>query len=242
MEIVSSAYRKSQAPSHLRPILGREFIVPKPPIMLLLAEPLNLLDLLRRQLERARAQIIAQSRLLAARGDGHDALIHAPPQTDLPLADIIFLGQLRHVLVQRARLGLGDGSERGVGGGGDVGGGVLVGEEGAVLQVGVVFDLVDGGRDGGCCEGGLEVDLQVVGHADRFGFAGFLDGFHFGPGVLEVGGGFGEEGGVDEVACPGNVSWRKRRLEEMGRHTGRRSQVRASSDSCLWLWECRRCW
>lgn len=35
-----------------------------------------------------------------------------------------------------------------------------------MLEVGVVFDLVDGGRDGGCFEGRGEVRLQVVGYAD----------------------------------------------------------------------------
>lgn len=169
--------------------------------MLALAQPLDLGHLLRRQLERRGAQIIAQPGLLRARGNRHDALIQAPPQTDLALADVVFLGQLGHVLVDGPGLGFGDGGEGSVGGGGDVGGGVLVGEEGAVLEVGVVFDLVDGGRDRGCCEGGLEVCLQVVGYTNRLGFAGFLDRFHFRPGALEVSGGFGEEGGVDEVAC-----------------------------------------
>lgn len=65
----------------------------------------------------------------------------------------------------------------------------------------MVFDLVDGGRNRGFRESRFEVVLEVIRYADRFGFAGFLDGFHFRPGVLEVGRGFGEEGGVDEVAC-----------------------------------------
>jgi len=169
--------------------------------MLALAQPPNLFHLLRRQFERRGAQIIAQPGLLPARGNRHDPLIQAPPQTDLALADVVFLRQLGHVLIDGPGLGFGDGGEGPIGCGGDVGGGLLVGEEGAVLEVGVVFDLVDGGWDPGCCEGGLEVCLQVVGYADRLGFAGFLDGFHFRPGALEVSGGFGEDGGVDEVAC-----------------------------------------
>ncbi len=175
--------------------------------MLCIAQPLNLVNLLQRQFERRGAQIIAQPRSLPARGNRHNPLIHAPPQTDLPLADIVLLRQLRHVLVDGPGLGLGDSGKGPVGGGGDVGGGVLVGEEIAVLEVRVVFDLVDGWRDRGRCEGGLEVRLQVVGYAYRLGFVGFLDGFHFRPGALEVGGGFGEDGGVDEVACEGHVSW-----------------------------------
>lgn len=70
-----------------------------------------------------------------------------------------------------------------------------------MLQVGVVFYLVDAGWDGGGREGRREVFFEVVGYADGARFAGFLDTFHGGPGGLELFVCGGEEGRVDEVAC-----------------------------------------
>ena len=40
-----------------------------------------------------------------------------------------------------------------------------------MLEVGVIFDLVDAGRDGGGGEGRREVLFEVVGYADGAGFA-----------------------------------------------------------------------
>lgn len=53
-----------------------------------------------------------------------------------------------------------------------------------VLQVEVVFYLVDAGWDGGRFESGAEVLGEVVGHADGLGAAGTMNGFHVGPGGL----------------------------------------------------------
>lgn len=40
------------------------------------------------------------------------------------------------------------------------------GNETLMLEVRVVFDLVDAWWDGSCCEGGFELGLQIVGHAN----------------------------------------------------------------------------
>ena len=74
---------------------------------------------------------------------------------------------------------------------------LVEGDEIPVLQVRVVFDLVDCRRDGGGLEDGLEVWLEKVGDSDRLGFAGGFDAFHAGPGCLERGFLVAEEGGVD---------------------------------------------
>ena len=60
--------------------------------MLLLALLRNLLDLLRRELERSHAQHIAHALLLGTSRDGHDVLVNAPTKRDLALADGVFLG------------------------------------------------------------------------------------------------------------------------------------------------------
>ena len=68
-----------------------------------------------------------------------------------------------------------------------------------MLQVRVVFDLVHDGDVFRGAQRGFQVRAQVVGHADRLRFAGFFDGFHSGPGVLQLGVGFGEVWRVDQV-------------------------------------------
>jgi hypothetical protein len=62
---------------------------------------------------------------------------------------------------------------------------------------GGLLTLINGWRDPGCGESCLEMFLEVVGHADGFGPAGFLDGFHLGPGALQLFWGLGPEGRVD---------------------------------------------
>lgn len=104
----------------------------------------NLQHLLRRELEGEHSQVIAHPLFLAGGGDGHDILIHAPAQQDLSWVDVVLLGEACEVVVQRAVGGPGGRGEGTVGGEGDI---VLavVGEQVAiaVLEVGVVFDLVD---------------------------------------------------------------------------------------------------
>lgn len=76
---------------------------------------------------------------------------------------------------------------------------LVEGDEIAVLQVRVIFDLVDGRHDLCCGEDGFQVGLQEVGDADGFRAAGSVDGFHVCPFLLQVLSCVGEEGGVNQV-------------------------------------------
>ena len=75
----------------------------------------------------------------------------------------------------------------------------VVGYEVAVLEVGVVFDLVDRRRVHGGLQRRFEVVLEVVRDSDRFGLAARLDLLHVSPFLLEVLVALGEEGLVDQV-------------------------------------------
>ena len=75
----------------------------------------------------------------------------------------------------------------------------MEGNKTLVLEIRMVLDLVDAWWDRGCSKGGFEVRLQVIGYADRSGFAGALDLLHLGPGVLEVFVRFGVEWGMDKI-------------------------------------------
>lgn len=70
---------------------------------------------------------------------------------------------------------------------------------GDVLQVRVVLDLVDRGRNFGRLQNWIEVFLDVVGHSDRLGTSGRANGFHLGPLRLQHLGVRGEEWRVDQV-------------------------------------------
>lgn len=80
----------------------------------------HLLNLRRRQLERHRAQVIAESLLLARRRNRHDVLVDAPAQADFAGVDGVFLRQLREDVVDGAAGCFGHGGLGAVGGEGDV--------------------------------------------------------------------------------------------------------------------------
>ena len=62
----------------LRPVIGRKILGPERPVVLLIAEIANPLDLLGRQLELRGAQVVAQTLLLGRGRDGNDVLVDAP--------------------------------------------------------------------------------------------------------------------------------------------------------------------
>lgn len=182
-----------------RAVICLKFMIPKRAVMVSAPDLGNLLHLPRRQRESQHPQIVAHALLLARRGDGHNVLIHAPAQQDLVGADVVLPREAGEVVGQRTLGGSGGRGEGPVGGQGDV----VLAVEGdqvvAVLEVGVEFDLVDGGGVERGGQGGFQVALCVVGDADGSRFARLLHRFHLGPFLLEVGVGLGEEGGVDEV-------------------------------------------
>jgi len=79
--------------SHSRPIILPKLILPKPSKVLLLPLLRNLLDLLRRKLERSHTQHIAQALLLGTSRYGHNILVNTPTERDLAFADGVFLGE-----------------------------------------------------------------------------------------------------------------------------------------------------
>jgi len=169
----------------LRPIIVLEDVVPESAEMLLLPNLIHILDLLGRQLERIRSQVITQPLLLSTRRNRHNVLVHAPPKVDLVLPHSILLRQCSHVVVQRTRLGFGGRSERRIGDRGNV---VLLVEfeEFWPLQVGVELDLVAYWLDFRGLQGGGEMVREIVGDADGLCETGCLNGFHVGPCFLEV--------------------------------------------------------
>lgn len=62
----------------------------------------------------------------------------------------------------------------------------VVVEQIAVLEVRVILDLVDGGRDLGRLEDGLQMFLKKVGDSNGLGLAGFPEGFHLSPLGLQL--------------------------------------------------------
>lgn len=165
----------------------------------------HLTDLLGRQLERHRPQVIAQPLLFPARRHGHDVLVDTPPQQHLARIHRILLRQTRQDLVTRPRRAFRHGREGSVGLGGDALGSVEV-EQAFVLEVRVEFDLVDGWPGLGGLENPFEVLLEVVADADGPRQALGLHFFHLRPFLLVLGFVVGEERGVDEIPASVDIS------------------------------------
>lgn len=167
--------------------------------MLLTSESGDLGNLLGCQLELGKPrQVALESLHLVARCERNDVLIDHPSETNLRLCDTILLGQLSVKTVDGTTLGRDERSEGAVGGYSNA---VLLveGNEIAVLEIGVVLDLVDGGLDLGRLEDGLKVHLQEVGHADGLDTARCLELLELSPALLQVLVGLGEPRAVDQV-------------------------------------------
>lgn len=76
---------------------------------------------------------------------------------------------------------------------------LVEGNEIAVLEIGVILDLVDGGLDLGRLEDGLEVHLQKVGHANGLDTTRRLELLELSPTLLQVLIGLGEPGTVNQI-------------------------------------------
>lgn len=163
------------------------------------SESRDLGNLLRCQLELGKpGQVALESLHLVARCERNDVLVNHPSQTDLRLCDTILLGQLGVETVDGTALGRHERGEGAVGGHSNVM--LLVeGNEIAVLEIGVVLDLVDGGLDLGRLEDGFEVHLQEVGHADGLDTARLLELLELSPALLQVLVGLGEPGTMDQI-------------------------------------------
>lgn len=184
---------------HLSAVILGKLVVPESSVVLLLSNIRNGLNFLGRELEaRQLPQVPLKTLFIGTRGDGDDALVHDPAEGDISRADTVLLGQLGIRGVERARRGLGDCAQGAVGRDGNV---VLAVEldQVAVLEVRVVLDLVDGGRDAGGLEDDLEVLLQKVGHANGPGLARVLDSLDLAPDLLELLGRVGQVRRVHEV-------------------------------------------
>lgn len=156
-------------------------------------------NLLRCQLELGKpGQVALESLHLVARCERNDVLIDHPSQTNLRLCDTILLGQLGVKTVDGTTLGR---HKRGEGAVGGYSNAVLLveGNEIAVLEIGVVLDLVDGGLDLGRLEDGLEVHLQEVGHADGLDTTRRLELLKLSPSLLQVLVSLSKPGTVDQV-------------------------------------------
>lgn len=125
-----------------RSVILIEFRLPEAPIMLLSPKCREIFDLFRGQRECHSPQVITQSLLLPARGDGHHALVNTPSQCNLALADEILLRQRGQHLIARSRLGFGDSAQGAVCRNSNVLR-LMILQERAMLQVVMKFNLVD---------------------------------------------------------------------------------------------------
>lgn len=174
-------------------------MIPEPSEMMFLAHARDLFDFLGGQLEGKHPQVIAQSLLLGAGGDGHNTLLNHPSQEYFAGTDRIFLGQRGQQRVKWSATGFGDGQERPVGCEFDVLVFVIC-HQVSVLQVRMELDLIDGWPNFGSLEDRLEVWLEEVADPDalRLPTCGHL--FQLRPFLLELGiVTFGEERRVDQV-------------------------------------------
>lgn len=166
-----------------------------------LAHARDLLDFFGGQLEGKHPQIVAQSLLLGAGGDGHNVLLNYPSQENLARTDSVFLGQRGQQRVEWPAAGFDNGQERPVGCEFDVFVFVIC-HQISVLQVWMELDLIDSGPNFGSLEDRLEVWLEEVADTNtlRLPTRGHL--FHLRPFLLELGVGivtFGEERRMDQI-------------------------------------------
>lgn len=167
--------------------------------MLLVSELGDFGNLLRSQLEsRNFGDECLQPLPLGAGGDGHQALVNAPPQSYLRLGYPILLSQLLPETIHGAALGVDNRSQGSVARDGNVFLPMIF-DEVAMLEVRMELDGVDCGWHLGGFEDRFQVFLEEVGHAYGLGPAGCLDGLHIGPLLLKGLGSLCWEGGMDEV-------------------------------------------
>ena len=136
-------------------------MVPESSKVLLRTSLVEIIDLSGCEFEGHCSQVIAQSLLLAAGSDGHDILINTISQANLARANGVLLGQTGQNIVKWSRSRLCRGSQGAVSFSGNTLV-LVVSEKFAVLQVSVEFDLVEGRRDPGGLDYGIEMVRQEV--------------------------------------------------------------------------------
>lgn len=159
----------------------------------------DLLHLLLLQRELGQSlEVALQPLLLGAGCERDNSLVKDPSEADVRVGNAVLFRQPLVDGHHRATLNPGNRDQGTVRSNSDV---VLLveGDEVAVLEVRMVLDLVDRGRDLCRLEDGLEMLLEEVGDANGLCAAGSLDGLEVGPLLLQLLVAVGEEGAVDEV-------------------------------------------
>lgn len=145
----------------LRSIILSEASRPESSVVLLVPNLSNLLDFFRSQLEIQNLPHALQSVFLATGSHHYHVVIDAPSKRNLCCGDAVLLRELLVRLVEWAWSSSEGGGKWGVGRSSNVVLAVEV-EQVFMLEVRVVFDLVDGRNDLGGLEDGLKVLLGEI--------------------------------------------------------------------------------
>lgn len=151
-------------------------MTPEAPEVLLLAQIRDFFDFFLRELELLHLQILLQPLFTATGRHGYNALINHPSQSDLSWSNTVLLGQALVCGIHGSRLSFDHRRQWPKGRSGDIVLSVKV-DEIAMLEVGVVLNLINSWGNFRRLENDLQFLLGHVRNANRFGFPCGMDFF-----------------------------------------------------------------